>query len=608
MVQKVTDIIKHLIIFYLLLSPWMMGAERGAELRTLDSLLYGKFETRYKPAQGEGLVSSFFVYNDDYPNTPWVEIDVELLGRFKQVVDMNAMTPGSHLRTHYVPFNTHLDFFEYGFEWTPDYVAWFINGEEVYRQTADHVADLNHPVKIMMNIWNPVFDDWVGFWDERVLPRFAYYDWVRYASYTPGSGDTGTNNDFTHQWQDDFSEFDTTRWEKSDNHTWNGNQSIFITENAVFDDGHLILCLTDDEHIGYQDQTKPYGLWARAKGDSITVRFSEELDPETSQTVNNYIITGVSVLSATLMPNQHTVKLNVSGLMLDSTYNLMLLGIKDDAQPPNTQMGQWLQIDMPQPLSFPLMINNAGSAYNEYLSDQLWSSVVEYGHMNGNYQISDQGISNTNQEDLYRSSLNRVVSYKVRVPNGVYSATIKLSENHYAEAGERSFDIFAEDSMWISALDVYALAGQFTAFDTTLSGIRVVDGILDFYFSAVDYGEGYEYSGPFLNAMIIEQDSLFSLGMLPDILPHEDQIHLFQNYPNPFNPSTTFCYSISNPGESELTLYTVTGQQVSQIIKGYSTVGNHQVVWSASDLSSGLYIARLVHNTDIITKKILLVK
>ena len=585
-----------------------MGDERGAELRTIEPVLYGKFEAQYKPAQGEGLVSSFFVYNDDYPNTPWVEIDVELLGRFPQVVDMNTMTPGSHLRTHYVPFNTHLDFYVYGFEWTPDYVSWFIDGQEVYRQTEEHVTDLNHPAKIMMNIWNPIHEDWVGVWDERVLPRFAYYDWVRYASYNPGSGDTGTNNDFTHQWQDDFSEFDTTRWEKSDNHTWNGNQSIFITENAVFDDGHLILCLTDDEHIGYQDQTKPYGLWARAKGDSITVRFSEELDPETSQTVNNYIITGVSVLSATLMPNQHTVKLNVSGLMLDSTYNLMLLGIKDDAQPPNTQMGQWLQIDMPQPLSFPLMINNAGSAYNEYLSDQLWSSAVEYGHMNGNYQVTEEEISNTNEEDLYRSSLNRVVSYKVRVPNGVYSATIKLSENHYAEDGERSFDIFAEDSMWISALDVYALAGQFTAFDTTLSGIRVDDGILDFYFSAVDYGEGYEYSGPFLNAMVIEQDSLFSLETVPDIIFQESQIGIFENYPNPFNPTTTFSYSVSKPGKTELVLYSVTGQLVSQIITRYNPAGEHQVIWSAGELPSGLFIAKLNHNSEIKIKKILIVK
>jgi len=136
----------------------------------------------------------------------------------------------------------------------------------------------------------------------------------------------------------------------------------------------------------------------------------------------------------------------------------------------------------------------------------------------------------------------------------------------------------------------------------------VDDGILDFYFSAVDYGEGYDYSGPFLNAMVIEQDSLFSLETDPDIILRKDQIHLFENYPNPFNPTTTFRYSLSNPGESKLTLYTVTGQQVSQIIKGYSTVGNHQVVWSSGDLSSGLYIARLVHNTDIKTKKILLVK
>ena len=595
-------------MYYLLLSILLMGAERGAELRTLEPVLYGKFEARYKPAQGEGLVSSFFVYNDDTPNTPWVEIDIELLGRFPRVVDMNTITNTSHLRTHFNPFNTHLDFFDYGFEWTPDYVAWFINGEEVYRQTADHVADLNHSAKIMMNIWNPVFDDWVGIWDERVLPRFAHYDWVRYASYTPGNGDTGTSNDFTYQWQDDFNEFDTTRWEKSDNHTWNGNQSIFIKENAVFEDGHLILCLTDDEHIGYQDQTKPYVLWARADGDSVIVRFSEELDPQTSQSVSSYSIAGVSVNSTTLMPDQRTVKLDVSGLILENTYNLTILGIKDDAQPPNTQMGQWLAIDMPEPLYFPLMINNAGDGFEDYSSDQLWSSSVEHGHMNGNYQFTDEEINNTTQEYIYRSSLNRVVSYKVRVPNGIYSTTIKLSENYYDDGGERSFDIFTEDSMWVSTLDVYTLAGQYNAFDTTLTGIRVDDGILDFYFSAVDYGEGYEYAGPFLNAMVIEQDSIFLLETGPDIILREDQIDILENYPNPFNPSTTFSYSVTQPGKTELVLYSVTGQLVSQIITGYSPAGEHQVVWSAGALPSGLFIAKLNHNSEIKIKKILIVK
>ena len=586
-----------------------MGDERGAELRTLEPVLYGKFEARYKPAQGEGIVSSFFVYNDDYPNTPWVEIDVELLGRFPQVVDMNTMTPGSHLRTHYVPFNTHLDFYVYGFEWTPDYVAWFINGQEVYRQTEEHVTDLNHPAKIMMNIWNPIHEDWVGVWDERVLPRFAYYDWVSYASYTPGSGNTGTNNDFTHQWQDEFVEFDTTRWEKSDDHTWNGNQSTFIKENSVIEDGHLVLCLTDDEHIGYQDQTIPYVLWARSRGDSITVRFSEELDPISSQNENNFVITDAMVLSATLKPDQRTVGLMASGMEMESSYNLTVLGINDDSQPPNTQMGQWLPVDMPQPLSFPLMVNSAGSAYNEYLSDQLWSSGVEYGHMNGNYQVADQEIDNTDHEDLYRSSLNRVVSYKVRVPNGVCSVTLKFSENHYLEPNQRTFDIVIEDSIWISGLDVFALAGQFNAFDTTLNGIIVNDGILDLYFSAVDYGSGYEYAGPFLNAIVVEQDSTFELETHQGPLPRKDQINLFQNYPNPFNPSTTFHFSVSKPGKSELNLYAIRGQWVLRVFSGYSTMGDHQIELSAGDhLSSGLYIARLTHNSSMKTKRVLIIK
>ena len=184
----------------------------------------------------------------------------------------------------------------------PDYVAWFINGEEVYRQTDEHIADLTHPSKLMMNIWNPVYDDWVGVWDDRVLPRFAYYDWVRYSSYTPGNGNSGTDNNFTFQWQDDFNDFDDSRWEKNII-THGGNQSTFIRENIVFEDGYLILCLTSEDNIGYQDQEKPVLLWARARGDSIMAQFSEELDPESSQNESNFSVSGANVISAELMGN-----------------------------------------------------------------------------------------------------------------------------------------------------------------------------------------------------------------------------------------------------------------------------------------------------------------
>ena len=576
---------------------------RGAELRTVEPLLYGKFEVRYKPAQGEGLVSSFFTYNVDHPNTPWNEIDIELLGRFPNVVDMNVITNTSHLRTHFTTLDTHIDFHEYGFEWTPEYVAWFINGEEVYRQTDDHIADLVYPSKLMMNIWNPIYDDWVGIWDDRVLPRFAYYDWVRYSSYTPGNGNSGTDNNFTFQWQDDFDEFDESRWEKKHNHTWNGNQSTFIRENIIFENGYLILCLTDDENIGYQDQEKPILLWARASGDSIIAQFSEELDPESSQNENNFSVSGASIVSAELMSNLRTVKLKVTDMSLEENHSLIIFGIEDDNDPPNIQMAQSIQVDMPQPISFPLLINNAGVEVDVYEADQLWSSSVEYGHMNGNYQFTEHNIDNTDQDELYRKSLNRVVAYKTRVPIGIYSITMKLSENYYNETGDRSFDIFVEDSLKINNLDIYALAGKNNAFDTTISNQLVDDGILDIYFSAVNYGEGYEYAGPFLNGLEIHLIQSLSNDPL-----EATSYSISRPYPNPFNNKLTIPVNVKNNGKVHVAIFNISGQLIDVIQEVILPEGKHELIWDAKNYSSGLYIIQTKINNKVTYEKTILLK
>ena len=594
---------KFILIFLFIFCFAKSQLYRGSELRTLEPVLYGKFEVRYKPAQGDGLVSSFFVYNDDFPNTDWVEVDIEVLGRYPNIVDMNVITNTSHLRTHFTTMNTHLDFQVYGFEWTPDYVAWFINGEEVYRQTDDHIGDLVHPAKIMMNIWNPVYEDWVGIWDDRVLPRFAYYDWVRYASYTPGSGDTGTNNNFTFQWQDDFDEFDENLWEKSHNHTWGGNQSLFIEENIVFENGYMILCLTDNENIGYQDQNPPHLLWARADGDSIIVQFSEELDPETSQSINNYTIPGVSIDSAILMENKRTVHLHVSDLSLDDGYTMYIIGIKDDALPPNNQVTQSVAIDMPNPISFPLKINNAGENYGDFVADQIWSSNVEYGHMSGNYQITEEDINNTDQDDVYKTSLNRVASYKVRVPRGIYSVIMKLSENHYNMTGDRSFDVFAEDSMWISNLDVYALANTYNAFDTTLNGLRVDDGILDLYFSAINYGAGYEYAGPFLNGLEIH---LLEELSVKNIEPTE--FFISSPFPNPFNNQLIIPIELKKESHLVVNVFNIRGQLMETIHKGRLLKGVYNLEWNAKNMSSGLYLIQIKINNQVQYEKSILLK
>jgi len=175
---------------------------KGAELRTVSTYLYGKFEVRMKSAPGSGLLSSFFTYYDGtgLPDN-WNEIDIEIMGRYTDQEQFNVISPGqvNHVYSHISPFNPHQAFHVYSFEWTPDYIAWSVDGYEVYRQSGDHVDGITRAQKIMMNIWPPDNVGWAGTFDPDVLPVYAYYDWVKYYSYTPGSG-----ANFTLQWTDDF--------------------------------------------------------------------------------------------------------------------------------------------------------------------------------------------------------------------------------------------------------------------------------------------------------------------------------------------------------------------------------------------------------------------
>lgn len=579
---------------------------RGSELRTRDSFLYGKFEARYKPAQGDGLVSSFFTYNDDNPNTPWSEIDIEILGVYDHVVDFNTITGGqqSHIRQHYVSFNPHEDFHAYGFEWTPNYVAWFIDGEEVYRQTGEHIDSLHYSQKLMMNIWNPVYEDWVGEWNSNILPRFSYYDYVSYAAYTPGEGDVGTDSNFTFIWKDDFDTFDYNKWEKSHDHTWGGNQSLFIEDNIHFEDGKLILCLTSMSDTGYVDNTAPAVLWSRQYDHTLDLRFSEEITSESAVDITNYSMSGVSFLDASLMNDLRTVTLIMDIDFL--TTNVMgVFNIQDDNNVPNILEWQAVWIDIPEPLGDTIKINTGGSAVSGYLGDQIWGSDKEYGFVAGNFQTisSEIDIQNTENDIIYRSSLNRVVSYKVRLRPGIYTLKMLFSENHYDNPGDRSFDLTIEDALAVEDLDVLLNVQPHTAHNVSLNNLEVIDGVLDIYLSADKYGAGYNHAGPFINGLeIYLENALSTFSNVPDLFKLE------KPYPNPFNNRVTLPIIINQKSNLSIHVFDLTGRQVDTIFDGFLQAGERYFVWDAKMTANGVYIIRSIINGKKYYDKIMLLK
>lgn len=587
---------------------------KGAEYRTIESFQYGRFEVRYKPPMGTGILATFFTYHDfTTSSADWNEVDIEILGRYQNDIQFTTITPYQkiHESHSFLNFNPAQDFHEYAFEWTPDYVAWFVDGLEYYRQTGDHIATLVHGQKIMANIWandqGTAIGGWTGHWDPDILPVFAYYDWISYAAYTPDSGTTGTNNNFTPQWRDDLDSLNSARWQKA-THTWPGNRVDLEPDNIIFRDGKMILALTDANNTGFVDHSPPKILWARAKGNKLTVRYSEEVDSSTAVNISKYNVPDISLNSIELLNDKRTVKLGTSAFDSSKSYTLVVFGMKDNSPDKNTQTYDVKTINLTIDPKFPLRINVGGESIYEgkYLADQVWTEEREYGYVDGYAESAEDSpdIGGTEEDSLYQTGIRKVVKYKVRVPNGIYDVILHFSENAFNSAGKRIFDIFVEESKIKEAFDIFAAAGKNHAYNVVAEDIAVHDGLIDMHFSNWTHQ-------PCLFGITVEQKTT-GIGR-GSILPEECK--LYQNYPNPFNPKTKIKYSIplkggyrGGGGPANLSIFNIHGQKVRTLVDRKQETGEHAVVFDAGGLASGLYFYRLTVGRQIFTKKMIVLK
>ena len=87
-----------------------------------------------------------------------------------------------------------------------------------------------------------------------------------------------------------------------------------------------------------------------------------------------------------------------------------------------------------------------------------------------------------------------------------------------------------------------------------------------------------------------------------------DNFVLFQNYPNPFNPSTNIQYAISSRQIVSLKVYDVLGNEVATLVNEEKPAGIYEVIFNASNFSSGIYFYQLRSGSFIDVKKMILLK
>ncbi|HEX2982594.1 MAG TPA: T9SS type A sorting domain-containing protein, partial [Ignavibacteriales bacterium] len=83
---------------------------------------------------------------------------------------------------------------------------------------------------------------------------------------------------------------------------------------------------------------------------------------------------------------------------------------------------------------------------------------------------------------------------------------------------------------------------------------------------------------------------------------------LGQNYPNPFNPATKISYALPEGGRVKLNIYDSLGRLVTTLVDEERAAGRYEVMFNASNLSSGIYFYEVVTKNFRSAKKMCLLK
>jgi endo-1,3-1,4-beta-glycanase ExoK len=229
--------------------PTTALAVQSAELYRTQAYVYGRFEARVQYAPGDGVISSFFLWKDGSSSTTlWNELDYEKLN-----VDCHMQTNAwtglggvQHTQVNAMPGNICTGYHTYSYEWTPTYIAWFVDGCEIRRETGaiatDFATNASAGLTIHFNTWegNASFG---GTLNPSILPVNEYISWVQYSSYVNGA--------FQLQWREEFDGTGVPNGWAEGNWASPYGLSTHNPANVNYVNGIAILSMTADGATGY---------------------------------------------------------------------------------------------------------------------------------------------------------------------------------------------------------------------------------------------------------------------------------------------------------------------------------------------------------------------
>lgn len=171
----------------------------SSAIESRDEFLYGKWEVRLKTSSVPGVLNSFFTidwndFSDNSSNSNGTkqEIDIEFLtksfsqdsGEVHLAVHETGKTSFNTNPDINIDFNPSQDFHVWGFEITPDYIQWFVDGTILHKYVYQSIT-IDAPYQIKLNFWSQI-GGWIGGPPEENIECVYQIDWIK---FTPSNID-----------------------------------------------------------------------------------------------------------------------------------------------------------------------------------------------------------------------------------------------------------------------------------------------------------------------------------------------------------------------------------------------------------------------------------
>ena len=221
-----------------------------------------------------------------------------------------------------------------------------------------------------------------------------------------------------------------------------------------------------------------------------------------------------------------------------------------------------------------------------HMKDTLWTVTLPAGR--GNTCCYYMGDSP--DKDILYFTIARRFSGDAAAPQNVYYIN-KLTT--VREVGIAYTDPQNNMSQYRSDITVDAV-GNIVFFENSNEEVTVI---------APPFGIN-RYTTPAISQVVVTSATgVESSSVMPD------KFVVDQNYPNPFNPTTSIRFGLTNESVVDLRVYNMLGQEVAVLInKQAFSAGTHTYSFDAAKLASGTYIYKLQAGSNVISKKMQLLK